>query len=126
MFVQRCRGGVLIAGREHYFPSNEEMFLALGVNPTTSIVIRSKEEFTDPELQEFFDQRGIDIDIPAWLPRRPLICQTINNLPDDDRIEMFDAGESEMAFWDHFMRVLCVRDARIHVAFDPDTIYGVF
>ena len=123
--VQRCKGGVLIAGREHYFPSNEEMFLALGVNPTTSIVVRSKEEFTDSELQEFFDQRGIDIEIPAWLPRRPLICQTINNLPDDDRIEMFDAGESETAFWDHFMRVLCVRDARIHVAFDPETIYGV-
>jgi len=123
--VQRCKGGVLIAGREHYFPSNEEMFLALGLNPTTSIVIRSKEEFTDSELKEFFDQRNIDVDIPAWLPRRPLICQTINNLPEDDRIEMFDAGESETAFWDHFMRVLCLRDARIHVAFDPDTIYGV-
>jgi hypothetical protein len=54
-----------------------------------------------------------------------LICQTINNLPQEDRNEMFDAGESETAFWDHFMRVLCVRDARIHVAFDPDTIYGV-
>ena len=123
--VQRCKGGVLIAGREHYFPSNEEMFLALGVNPETSIIIRSKEEFTDSELQEFFDQRGIDIEIPAWLPRRPLICQTINNLPQEDRNEMFDAGESETAFWDHFMRVLCIRDARIHVAFDPDTIYGV-
>ena len=65
--VQRCKGGVLIAGREHYFPSNEEMFAALGVDPKTCIIIRSKEEFTDSELQEFFDQRGIDIEIPEWL-----------------------------------------------------------
>ena len=38
---------------------------------------------------------------------------------------MFEPRASETAFWDHFMNVLCVRDARIHVAFDKDTIYGV-
>lgn len=123
--VQLSQGGVLIAGREHYFPSNDEMFRTLGVGPDRCIIVRSKEEFTDIELQEFFDQRGIDIDIPIWLPRRPLICQTINNLPDEDRNLMFDAGAGETAFWDHFMRILCVRDARIHVAFDPDTIFAV-
>ena len=123
--IKRTNGGVLIAGREHYFPSNEEMFQALGIDPSRVIVIRSKEEFSDEELQEFFDQRHIDVEIPTWLPRRPLICQTINNLPEADRDAMFDAGASETSFWDHFIRVLCIRDARIHVAFDPDTIYGV-
>ncbi len=123
--IQRSQAGVLVAGREHYFPSSGEMFQALGVNEATCTVIRSKEEFTDEELQEFFDQRGINVEIPAWLPRRPLICQTINDLPDEDREEMFEVSASETAFWDHFMRVLCVRDARINVAFDPDTIYGV-
>jgi hypothetical protein len=101
------------------------MFQALGVRQDACTIIRSKEEFTDEELQEFFDQRGIDVEIPAWLPRRPLICQTINELPEEDREKMFDVSASETAFWDHFMRVLCVRDARINVAFDPDTIYGV-
>lgn len=123
--VRKTTGGVLIAGREHYFPSNDEMFQALGLLKDDCIIVRSKEEFTDEELQEFFDQRGIDIEIPSWLPRRPLICQTINNLPESDREGMFSAGASETAFWDHFMRVLCVRDSRIHVAFDPDTIFGV-
>lgn len=123
--LNRTAGGVLIAGREHYFTSTEEMFSALGTNATNCLVVKSREEFTDEQLQEFFDQRGIDIEIPAWLPRRPLICQTINNLSEDDRGAMFDAGASETAFWTHFMRVLCVRDAKIHVTFDPDTIYGV-
>lgn len=123
--IQRTGGGTLVAGREHYFPSNDEMLHALGLNKHSCIVVRSKEEFTDEELQEFFDQRGIDIDLPAWLPRRPLICQTINNLPDSEREEIFNSEANETAFWDHFMRVLCIRDARIHVAFDPDTIYSV-
>ena len=120
--VQRSKGGVLIAGREHYFRSNGEMFLALGVNPQTSITLRSKEEFTDSELQEFFDQRGIDIDIPAWLPRRRLFCQTINIYPGRSKREV-RRWRKRNCFRDHFMRVLCVRDARIHVGFDPDTIY---
>ncbi|QRG08252.1 hypothetical protein EZH22_08065 [Xanthobacter dioxanivorans] len=123
--IQRSQSGVLIAGREHYFPSNDEMFQALGVRQSACTIIRSKKEFTDEELQEFFDQRGIDVEIPSWLPRRPLICQTINELPEEDREKMFDVSASETAFWDHFMRVLCVRDARINVAFDPDAIYGV-
>lgn len=123
--VRRSPGGVLIAGREHYFPSNDEMFIALGIDPEKTIIVRSKEEFTDEELQEFFDQRDIDVEIPAWLPRRPLICQTINDLPEADRAEMFNAGASETAFWDHFIKVLCIRDARIHASFYPDAIYGV-
>ncbi|MER8397494.1 hypothetical protein [Mesorhizobium sp. M1348] len=75
--VQKNAGGSLVAGREHYFPSTDEMFAALGINPQNTVVIRSKSEFSESELLEYFQNRDIDVDVPNWLPRRPLICQTI-------------------------------------------------
>ena len=117
--------GILITGREHYFPSNEEMFSALGLDARHATVIRCKDEFSDEELEEYFNERGIDVDIPAWLPRRPLICQTISDLPAEDLERMFGAEGQEVAFWDHFMNVLCVRDARINAAFDAKSIFQV-
>jgi hypothetical protein len=117
--------GILVTGREHYFPNNEEMFAALGFSPKETILLRCKEEFTHEELQQFFETRGIDVTIPSWLPRRPLICQTITDLSTDDLESMFGVGQSEVEFWNHFMNVLCERDARIHVAFDAGTIFSI-
>jgi hypothetical protein len=123
--LSRTTGGALVAGREHYFSSPEEMFAALGLNPHTTTIIRSSEEFTEDQLQEYFDNRNVDVEVPAWLPRRPLICQTIGDLDQADLESMFSAEGSEIAFWDHFMNVLCVRDARIHPSIEPDAIFRI-
>jgi hypothetical protein len=54
-----------------------------------------------------------------------LICQTITDLSDDELDEMFGVGDNEFQFFDHFIRVLCERDARIHGSFDAATIETV-
>ncbi len=123
--VEATTCGILITGREHYFPSNEEMFVALGFRRENSILLQCKQEFTQEELQDYFDSRHIEVAIPAWLPRRPLICQTITALSPDDLESMFGLGDNEIEFWHHFIDVLCARDARIRGAFDPDTIRGI-
>jgi len=119
-------GGVMVTGREHYFPNSEEMFGALGLDPKTTLVLRSKPEFSDTELLEYFRQRNIDVDVPDWLPRRPLICQTISDLAADQFEAMFGEDGNEISFWEHFIHVLCERDARIHITFDAETIYRLF
>lgn len=124
--VKSNSGGVMITGREHYFPNSEEMFSAIGLSSSKTIVIRSKNEFNDTELLEYFRARDIEVDIPDWLPRRPLICQTISDLASDQFDDMFGEQGDETAFWDHFIRVLCERDARIHISFDAETIYSLF
>lgn len=124
--ISNNRGRILITGREHYFQSNDEMFQALGLSATDTIVARVKNEFSDSELLEYFSGRDIEADIPDWLPRRPLICQTISTLASDQLDAMFGEEGDEVAFWNHFIRVLCERDARIHVSFDPDTIFRMF
>src|SRR5262249_40947078 len=74
------------------------------------------------EMQEFFQRIGVDIVMPDWLPRRPLICQTIAEMSEDDIDQMFGVGQDELGFWDHFIKVICERDARIHASFDAKTI----
>ena len=39
---------------------------------------------------------------------------------------MFGIASEGVEFWNHFMKVLCQRDARINAFFDADTIYQVF
>ncbi|WP_156332618.1 NACHT domain-containing protein [Rhodopseudomonas sp. AAP120] len=120
------RSGTLVAGREHYFSNTEEMLSALGASPKDLVVIRAKNEFSDTELLEYFSNLNIEADIPEWLPRRPLICQTISDLASDQFDAMFGEEGNEIEFWNHFILVLCRRDASIHISFDPDTIYRMF
>ncbi|GGE23379.1 hypothetical protein GCM10011390_48510 [Aureimonas endophytica] len=120
--ISRTTGGVLITGREHYFNNNEEMFAALGMSKNSAVVLRCKSEFSEAETSEFFRRLEAEIDLPQWLPRRPLICQTIVNLSEDDIDRMFGDEQDEAEFWEHFIHVLCERDARIHISFDASTI----
>lgn len=124
--LSRSSKGVLISGREHYFNNNEEMFGALGLSATSAVIIRCKNEFTEEEMREFF-KRYVDQDImmPDWLPRRPMVCQTIADMEEDDLDQMFGLGQDELSFFDHFIGVLCRRDARISASFDAITIERV-
>lgn len=123
--IQKSGTGTLITGREHYFSSEKEMFSSLGLS-TSTLVLHVKEEFSLDELAQYFKSASIDVTLPDWLPRRPLICQTISQLSDEERDNMFGVGDNEAGFWNYFIKVICKRDARINASFDEDTIYEVF
>lgn len=124
--MRRCEGGVLIAGREHYFSAFDEMIVSLGLENQNALILRVNEEFTPDEMEEYFEAAKINISLPTWLPRRPLICQTISQLTDDDIGRMFSEERREAEFWEHFIDIVCTRDARISDAFDADMILAVY
>jgi hypothetical protein len=124
--LSKSNKGAVISGREHYFNNNEEMFQALGLSSSSTAVIRCKNEFTEEEMREFFRRHvNDDIIMPEWLPRRPLVCQTIADMNEDELDQMFGLGQDELSFFDHFIKVLCQRDARISASFDAATIEAV-
>jgi hypothetical protein len=84
-----------------------------------TIVLRCKDEFSETEMNAFFRGIAEDIELPNWLPRRPLICQTMADMSSDEFDQMFGVGQDELSFWDHFIRILCERDARILSASMP-------
>ena len=124
--VTTTKAGCLVAGREHYFSSNEEMMSALGLQNKNTLIIKAKDEFTDEQLDSYFDAAGLSIELPSWLPRKPLICQTIALLSDEELGTMFGIASEGVEFWNHFIKVVCRRDARINAFFDEETIYRVF
>lgn len=124
--VKNSGTGTLITGREHYFSSDAEMLASLGLKKDEVTILHVKEEFSADELFEYFKAANINVTLPEWLPRRPLICQTIAGLPEEERNSMFASQGNAVDFWNHFMRVVCERDARINKSFNADTIYEVF
>jgi hypothetical protein len=124
--LSRSKAGAIISGREHYFNNNEEMFAALGVMASSCLILRCKNEFTEEEMREFFKRYVTEeIVMPDWLPRRPLVCQTIADMEEEELDQMFGAGQDELSFFDHFITVLCKRDSYIATSFDPVTIESV-
>lgn len=124
--ISKTQTGCLVAGREHYFSSDEEMMSALGLSSSSTKVLRAQDEFTDEQLEEYFNVSGLSIDLPSWLPKKPLICQTIALLSDEELGSMFGIESEGVQFWNHFIHVVCQRDARINTVFDAGTIYRVF
>lgn len=124
--VSKSGAGVLVTGREHYFSSEKEMYSSLGLKPSDTLLLKVKEEFSLDEMLAYFNATSIDVTLPDWLPRRPLICQTIAQLDEVERDDMFGVGNNEAGFWNYFIKIICKRDARINTSFDADTIFEVF
>jgi hypothetical protein len=65
--------GVIVAGREHFFNSSVERTSALGLRGTTFTL--TANEFTSAQARKYLAkmQRGDNVDLPKWIPGRPLI-----------------------------------------------------
>lgn len=123
--IKTTKSPVIITGREHYFNSNDEMFEAIGLEKNETELIRCKDEFTVEEMHNYLQTLSITIDIPIWLPRRPLICQIINTLEKEKieniLIETYSASE----FWETLIKSICIREARISTILDAEKIYSI-
>ncbi len=121
--IKICRGGVLISGREHYFNNDEDMLLSLNLTDSDPMIINAKNEFTDTEMSTYLMNIGIDdVEIPEWVPRRPLICRAIVSLKEADRDAMFGIEGGDIEFWHTFIDYVCRRDSDINTAFDRAAI----
>ncbi|MGD9641396.1 MAG: hypothetical protein AB7V08_01520 [Elusimicrobiales bacterium] len=117
------RGGVLITGREHYFNSDDEMYKCLGLDAANTVTLRCADEFTDAEMSSYLRTAGAAINLPSWVPKRPLVCQLVAKLDAKELAAISDSNTGEAAFWQVFITALCDRERRIHNALDPITIH---
>ncbi len=124
--IERAATGVLIAGREHYFNTTEEMLTCLGAKREDSIIGSCKREFNDEELEEFLNLISEDvIVVPEWLPRRPLMCQAIASLDEDELRDILADQNGDIDFWKAFIDIICRREARIRHILDAEAIKGI-
>ncbi len=119
--VSKQRGGVLVAGRDHYFDGNDEMIAALGLANISSQLVRSNDEFSYTEIAEFMSKNGYAEDIPEWLPRKPLSCEFFLRVLNDTG-SIIDSELDPIQFWNMLLNAICEREAKIHSSFDVDII----
>lgn len=110
--IQEANGSVLICGREHYFSSTDEMIELLGINEKNVVILKCRQEFDDIEFDEYLHATG-QIEAPSWLPRRPLICNILANLPQEDVHRLLSEETGEIEFFDSYIDIVCRREANM-------------
>lgn len=123
--ISQAKGGVLIAGREHYFNSMDEMFKCLGLSPANTVLVECSDQFTEEEMAVYLGETHPGLILPPWLPRRPLVCQILSDLPEDLRHNLSNSAMSQFEFWSVFVESVCSREARINPRLDGTAIRGV-
>jgi hypothetical protein len=123
--ISKLGGSIFVSGRAHYFNNADEMFASLGLHVNNTLLLSSKDEFTESEMAEYMGSFIDDYDIPPWLPRRPLICPAVLSLDEDETERLFGDDGNDIGFWEFFINLLCERDARINPAFYATTIFDV-
>lgn len=110
--------GVLIAGREHYFDSVEELKSALKVNQSTLIV--KAVDFTENKVSEYLKQRSWTFNLPDWLPRRPLL---IGYLAARQVLSEGVDGETDPGSgWNTLLEKICARESRIEAGVSAEDV----
>ena len=113
-------GGVLVAGREHFFDDSSEMSEALDLKPSDEIL--ALDEFSDSEVKAYLQTCRVTQELPDWLPRRPLL---VANLVANGLLEaVAAAGEKKepASAWNQLVTAICAREARIHDLLDGEAI----
>lgn len=117
--------GAFICGRDHYFDNISELKHALGISGGNCKIVRLGE-FTEEGANAFLKKNGIDLPLPDWLPRKPLILSYLiqNNLL--SAILDIDASEGYGYAWDRFVEKITQRESELERAvMDSQTLRAV-
>lgn len=145
--IQSASGGVLITGRPQYFNSYKEMFQALGLssagiqevnegtdafeippNRNDIVVLRCPDQFTDSQMKQYLSKANeglVDL-VPDWIPKRPMIYNILNNIPNEELEKISTCGSSFVGYWNLLIQYICEREARIRGGiWDGEIILGI-
>lgn len=112
--------GLLLSGREHFFDSSIEREQALGIGQDTATV--HVADFSDDQVAEFLEQRGIEGEIPSWLPSRPLLLSYLVARDLVDEVVRIGTEAPPAAGWDALLKLVCDREAEIEAGIDGATV----
>jgi hypothetical protein len=117
-------GGIVVAGRAHFFDSDRERRSALSTDD--GFAEYSLTEFSDEQIADYLEKSGISGSIPQWLPSRPLLVGylaargllTTLTGPADSGAEALDPATG----WDYLLDRISAREAEIEAGIDGKTV----
>ena len=124
--LEECKSnGVLITGREHYFNTDHEMLECLGLDERGAIILKCPTEFKEDELYKYIKDRIHINNFPAWLPRKPLLCQLLTRIEDKELEELLSDDQGEVEFFEKMLDAICKREAKIHATIFKDALKDI-
>lgn len=117
--------GLWICGRDHYFDNEKELVHALGLAPN-EFLLAELDEFTEEGAHDFLKRNGIDHELPAWLPRKPLLLAYLTQNKLLESVLQIDNSYGFGYSWDHFLTQIVQREAALErAAMEPETLRSV-
>ncbi len=113
-------GGVILAGRAHFFDSDKEMMSSLALDNRYKIL--NVSEFNDQQITSYLAKMGWTEAIPAWIPSRPLLLGYLasrNLLQETLDVE---AGSSPAVGWNALLERISEREAEIEAGIDASAV----
>lgn len=122
-YISNCGdAGILLTGREHYFSSNDEMAECLGVKLEDLLILKSPNEFSDDELRKYLRDNTKLISVPDWLPRKPLICQLLARLSNEEVARLESTSSGELEFFESVFDAICARETSLNPSIYKDSL----
>lgn len=112
--------GIAIAGRQHYFDSEDERLEALGLPPSAPQLILN--DFTAEQVGRYLKHQGWQGQIPEWLPARPLLLGYLAARRLLQEVLEVDGAVTPAAGWDELLERICHREARIEAGLSGNTV----
>lgn len=107
--------GAFICGRDHYFDNLSELKHALGISAANFKLVKL-DEFTEDGANAFLKKHGIDLPLPDWLPRKPLILSYLIQKQLLTEILDIDSSEGYGYAWDAFISKITQRESELERA----------
>lgn len=121
-FVRKSAGGgIIIAGREHYFDNKAELTNALGLADIQKNRLEICE-FDDEQVRNYLSKKGWSQAIPAWLPSRPLLLGYLCSKGLLGQVLDVDPRISPVAGWNELLQRISMREAEIEASIDGHTV----
>jgi len=111
--------GVVVAGRGHYFSSNDEMREALGLQGADFFRLR---DFDLDQARQLLTASGSDAVIPDWLPTKPLLLMHLLRAGVLTDVGEIDSDLDPPSAWRQLLQMICQREANIYTSVPPSTI----
>ena len=111
--IQKSKRGVLITGRSHFFDSQLEMLDSLGLSSKQdkTLLLSVPDSFSLSEAKKYIKSLGLTLEIPEWLPKKPLVFQILVELNKSDIQRIFAKDFGQYEFWNAFIFAVCHRES---------------
>lgn len=110
---------IVVAGRSHYFDTDEELHESLDLPGDAREV--SLSDFTTEQVEDYLQAIGVGGNVPDWLPTRPLLLGHLAHRGFLDRAAS-EYAESPAIGWHKLIDAICAREAKIEAGLDPSSV----